>query len=137
MVEEQREPLPEETSGEEEEVEEEKVEKIAEKIIEGEEGEEREEAPEEYLPEEIEEPLPAGALDIRAIEIMTEISDLLTKAIEGGASEQKVAEKVTNLKKKLVRRRVASAKKAAKKTTKSKSRKSTKSSKKVKRVRRS
>jgi len=133
LVEESEEPLSEESSKEEEEVEEEKVEKIAEKIIEGEEVEESEEAPEEYLPEEVEEPLPTGALDIRAIEIMTEISDLLTKAVEGGAPAKRVAEKVNSLKNKLVRRRIASVKK----TAKSKPRKSTKSSKKVKKVRKS
>ena len=135
MIEEPEEQLPEKTS--EEEVEEEKVEKIAEKIIEGEEGEVHEEAPEEYIPEELEEPLPAGALDIRAIEIMTEISDLITKAVQEDISVEKIAKEVTNLKRKLVRRHRGVVRKVSRKTAKTKLRKSMRGGKKVKRVRRS
>ena len=126
MAEDSKELLNEETP--EEEVEEEKVEKIAEKIIEGEEVEE--ETPEEYIPEEVEEPLPAGTLNIRAIEIMTEISDLLTKAVKGDEPVDEVTKEVTDLRKRLGRRTGSIRRKRE-------SRKSKKGGKKVKHVRRS
>ncbi len=99
-----------------EETEEEEVEKLAEKIIEGEggEGEEPEEAPEEYIPEEL-EPLPPGALDVRAIEIMADISELLEKVVSGSLPESKAVKEVLKLRRRLIPR------KAIKASTKSKS----------------
>jgi len=94
----------EERSAEEEEVEEEKVEKIAEKIIEGEETAPPEEAPEEYVPEEREEALPPGSLDVKAIEIMTDISDLITEALKGEISVTKASERINRLRERLVKR---------------------------------
>jgi hypothetical protein len=108
------------------ETEEEEVEKLAEKIIEGEEGggEESGEAPEEYIPAEELEPLPPGALDVRAIEIMADISELLDKVVSGSLPESKAVKEVLKLRKRLVPRRSVKASSKSKSTVKKSSKKS-------------
>ncbi|MCD6324459.1 MAG: hypothetical protein J7L55_05075 [Desulfurococcales archaeon] len=114
---------------EEEEVEEEQAEKATKKLIEGEEERPEEEAPEEYIPAEEEvEALPPGAFNVRAIEIMADISDLIMQAVDGAIPLDEAVKRVSEARSKLIVRvrhagssktgqskRVKKAKKASKK----------------------
>ncbi len=102
---------------EETEEEEEKSEKLAKEILEGEETPLPEEAPEEYLPseEDIEVKIPAGVIDIDAIESMLDISDVLSKALAPDVSLPKLVEEIKKIRREFLRKRAQLIKKVSKK----------------------
>ncbi len=86
----------------------------------GEEGDSEEKA-EEYLFED-EEPLPAGILDVKALEIMVTISELLNEALVKNLDPKEVAEKIRKLQARLsrVRRKKRKQSRQARRKTTSK-----------------